>query len=86
MATKAQVAEATGTTIPFEFRGHTYQLPPKIKAKVLRMIDNRQMTLALDAILGAEQAKVFWDRHDDDDVDVVGEFFKASGKVMGGNS
>lgn len=68
--------------IPVEFRGHTYDLPATPKAKVLRHLDRKEVTIALDLVLGDEQADIFWERHGDDDVTVVKDFFEAAGSVM----
>lgn len=84
MTTKTAVAAAaTEDTVPVEFGGHTYDIPTKLKAKVLRHLDKKEMTLAMDVVLGDEQSETFWERHGDDDVTVVRDFFQAAGEVLG---
>jgi len=81
-------AEATKKkTVPMEFRGHTYTIPAKLKMKIMRFVGRSDLGGAIDALLGDEQATVFWDRHDEDDIDDCAKaFFDAVAELTGGNS
>lgn len=85
---KSLEAEATGKTVALEFYGHTYALPPKLKMKVIRFIERGNVNLGIEAILGAEQAELLWERTDDWDAEDPRwkEFFEAVAAATGGNS
>lgn len=55
MPARAREAEATGESIPVEFKGHTYKvIAQPWPARLLRLIEEQKYVAALTLLLGGE--------------------------------
>lgn len=74
--------EAFGIHPKVEFRGAEYQLKvSKFTNRMLRHLDQGHVTFILDMLIGEEETEKFIDKHED--VEDMGEFFKACMEVIG---
>jgi hypothetical protein len=81
-----QATATVETLVPFEFRGETYHTRARPSVKTIRALGRQDFDLALESLIGPEEAATFYRRHDNDDgVETYKEFFDALAEHLGGN-